>query len=206
MLLFIVPLTYYLIYILKKNKKIENPKAKILIIPIVLLASTYFIFNNSFFNDINRLAIPILLALMIMGLFNEKIKMNLDFIGKILGLCIVPISFIGETFEKLTKCLKGKLKLNIDARNEAEIKKVIKAIFITLPIVLVIIILLSSADAIFGDIFVNILEKAIRGISKIKMSTVLARVILIICAFVYMLCFFDYITSRYKKDDEIEEN
>lgn len=72
MILFIAPLTYYLIYILEKNKKIVNPKAKKLIIPIVLLASTYFIFNNSFFNAINVLVIPTLLIIMILGLFNEK--------------------------------------------------------------------------------------------------------------------------------------
>ena len=206
MLLFIGPLTYYLIYLLEKNKKIENPKAKILMNPIILLASTYFIFNNSFFNDLNRLAIPVLLVLMIMGLFNEKIKINADFIGKILGVFIIPISFIGETFGKLKNCLQDKLKIKIDSKNEAKIKKVIKAVCITLPIVLVIIILLSSADVIFRDIFVNILEKVINAISKIKMSTILAKIILTICVFVYMSCFFDYIISRYKKDEGIGES
>ena len=53
MLLFVVPLTYYIIHILEKNNKIENPKAKVLIIPITLLASTYFLYNNSLFNTLN---------------------------------------------------------------------------------------------------------------------------------------------------------
>ena len=143
MILFIGPFTYYLIYLLKKNKKIENTKAKILIIPILLLASTYFIFNNSFFNDLNRLAIPVLLVLMIMGLFNEKIRINIDFIGKILGVFIIPISFIGETFGKLKSCLQNRVKIKIDSKNEAVIKEVVKAMIITIPIVLGIIMLLS---------------------------------------------------------------
>ena len=45
-MMFIVPLTYYLIYILKKRDKVKNEKARILIIPIALLSSTYFIFNK----------------------------------------------------------------------------------------------------------------------------------------------------------------
>lgn len=205
MILFIGPFTYYLIYLLNKNKKIENIKAKILIIPILLLASTYFIFNNSFFNDLNRLAIPVLLVLMIMGLFNEKIRINIDYIGKILGVFIIPISFIGETFGKLKNCLQNRVKIKIDSKNEAVIKKVVKAMIITIPIVLVIIMLLSSADSIFGDIFINALEKIIISCSKIKMSTVVIKVILTIIAFIYMLCVFDYLISRYKKDEGIAD-
>ena len=48
MLLYILPLASYIIYILKKNGKEQNSKAKFLIIPIAILASTYFIYNNSF--------------------------------------------------------------------------------------------------------------------------------------------------------------
>ena len=72
MLLFIGPFAYYIIYILEKNEKIENSKAKILIIPIILLSATYFLFNNSFFNDLNILVIPLLIIFMILGLFNEN--------------------------------------------------------------------------------------------------------------------------------------
>lgn len=205
MVLFIGPFTYYLIYLLKKNKKIENTKASILIIPILMLASTYFIFNNSFFNELNILVIPILLVLMIMGLFNEKIRINIDFIGKILGMFIIPISFMGETFEKLKNCLQDRAKIKIDSKNEALIKKVVKSMIITIPIILVIIILLASADSIFGDIFIDILEKIINAFSKMKMSTVVIKVILIILSFIYMLCVFDYIISKYKKDEGVRD-
>ena len=71
MLLFVVPLTYYIIHILEKNNKIENSKAKILIIPITLLASTYFLYNNSFFNTINILVIPTLIIIMILFVYNK---------------------------------------------------------------------------------------------------------------------------------------
>ena len=37
MLLFSIPFSYFFIYILEKNNKIKNSKAKILLIPILLL-------------------------------------------------------------------------------------------------------------------------------------------------------------------------
>lgn len=204
MTLFIVPITYYIISILDKNKRIANPKAKVLIIPIALLSSTYFIFNNNFFNTINIFIIPTLLILMILSLFNEKFEFGINLVNKIFEILFVPISFIGETFEKLRNSFEEKFKINIDSRKEQKIKKVFKAICITIPIVLVIIVLLSSADEIFADIFTRIFENMIRAIGKIKISTTLTRIILIICSFIYLLCFFDYITSRYEKYEETE--
>lgn len=206
MLLYVVPLTYYIIYILEKNKKIVNPKAKILIIPIVLLASTYFIFNNSFFNAINRSAIPALLIIMILELLNEKLELKFSLISKIIGMFFVPITFIGETFEKLRICLEDKFKINIDSKKEQKIKKIVKSICITIPVILIIIILLSSADEVFGSLFTRILHTILNAIGKIKISTVAIRIILIICGFVYLLCFFDYITSRYEKEETEEKN
>lgn len=204
MLVFIIPLTYYLIYILEKNKKIENSKAKILIIPITLLASTYFIFNNAFFNTINRLVIPVLLGMMVLGLFNEKFELNANLISKIITIFFEPITYIGETFAKLRNALKGKLKINIETEKQQKIKKVIKSICITIPVVLVIIMLLSSADEIFENIFVELLRNTLLTIGNIKVSKIIIQIILIICTFAYMLCFFDFILSRYKKE-EIEE-
>ncbi len=77
MVLFIAPITLFIIYVLEKNGKIENPKAKILLIPIIILASTYCIYNNSFFNTLNILVIPTLLIIMILWLFNEKFDFEL---------------------------------------------------------------------------------------------------------------------------------
>ena len=53
MLLFVVPITYFLLHLLEQRKEHINQKAKIWLIPITLLASTYFLFDNSF--SINKL-------------------------------------------------------------------------------------------------------------------------------------------------------
>ncbi len=194
-------LTYFIIYILEKNNKIENSRAKLLIIPIILLSSTYFIFNNIFFNKINIFAIPILIIIMILELFNEK---NI-IVSRILEMFFYPLNFIGENLANLREVIENKLKINIDNRNEQKIKKIIKAIFITIPIVLVIIGLLSSADDNFKNIFTGLLRNIFNIICKIKISTILIKIILIICVFIYLLCFFEYIINRYEKDNELQE-
>ena len=65
MLLFTAPFVYFFIHLLEKNNKIKNSRSKILLIPILLLSSTYFIYDNTFFNNWNLLIIPILIVFMI---------------------------------------------------------------------------------------------------------------------------------------------
>ena len=204
MLLFVVPLTYYIIHILENNNKIENPKAKVLIIPITLLASTYFLYNNSLFNTLNIFIIPTLIVIMVLALFKETFNLNISTGIKIFDVFFTPIMFFGETFEKLTRLFEEKCKINIDSKKDKKIKTVIKSIFITIPIALVIILLLSSADEIFGDIFINIFRWIIRAILNIKVSSIFVRIVLTICVFAYLLCLFDYIVSRYKKEEKEE--
>lgn len=204
MLLFIIPVTYYIIHILEKNNKIENSKAKVLIIPITLLASTYFLYNNSLLNTLNIFIIPILIVIMILALFKESFELNINTVIKIFDVFFTPILFLGETFEKLIRLLEEKCKINIDSKKDKKIKTVIKSIFITIPIALMIIILLSSADEIFGDIFIKFFTWILRAIFNIKISTMFVRIVLIICVFAYLLCMFDYIISRYKKEETEE--
>ena len=78
MLLYIVPITSFIIYIIEKRNSDVNKNAKLLMIPIVLLSITYFIYNNLFFNGLNILIIPTLIVLMILGLFKEKFELKLN--------------------------------------------------------------------------------------------------------------------------------
>ena len=48
-ILFIIPLLIVIYVILEKNNRIKNKKGLILLIPIILLSATYFIFDNLFF-------------------------------------------------------------------------------------------------------------------------------------------------------------
>lgn len=123
MLLFLIPFSYFLIYILEKNNKIKNSKAKILLIPILLLSSTYLIYDNSFFNSINLIIIPVLLSLMVLGLIGENFNIHINTVEKILDSFLNPLSFIAESTIKFINSIKERLKINIKSNNEEKIKK-----------------------------------------------------------------------------------
>lgn len=206
MLLFTVPFVYFFIHILEKNNKIKNSKSKILLIPILLLSSTYFIYDNAFFNSLNLLIIPILIAFMILSAIGEKFAINLDTVGKILGSFFSPLSYIGESIMKLTDTLIEKLKINVNSNRQDKTKKIFKAILITIPVVLGIIILLSSADEIFANIFKEFFRKIIDILSSINISTTFVKLICIALSFLYFIGLFYYICIKYETVEEIEEN
>ena len=58
-LLFMIPLLGTIIYFLKENKAIKNKMGLLILIPILILSSTYFVYSNVF-NSINILVIPFL--------------------------------------------------------------------------------------------------------------------------------------------------
>ena len=72
--IFVFACLLYLIYVLNKNKKIENKKALILVITILLLSSTYFIFNNTLFNVLNTVVITILGIIMCVYACKKKLN------------------------------------------------------------------------------------------------------------------------------------
>lgn len=214
MLLFALPITLFIMYILEKNKKVENKRAKWLLVPITLLSSTYLIFNNTFFNIINALIMPILLIIMILGLYNEKFKFNLDLIIKPFKILFYPMGCAKETFEKMTVEIREKFKTNKKSEKNKNIMKILKAILITVPIAIIIILLLSAADETFASIFKDIFKGILDAILNIEIAELFAKGILIFCLFVYLSCFFYYMifakreTEKANKENkkEIKDN
>lgn len=202
MLLFVIPFLYFFIYILEKKDKIKNPKFKLLLIPILLLSSTYFIFDNSFFNSINLIIIPVLQSILVLGLLGENFEIRLDTIGKILSSFFSPLSFIGESTINFIDNIKENLKIDVKSRNEEKIKKFLKAILITIPVVLIIIILLSTADEIFANIFKGMFNQILNVLNGINISTTFMKFICIVIAFFYFIGLFYYICSKYEIIEE----
>ena len=201
MMIFIVPLMYYILHILEKNNKIKNKKAKILIIPITLLASTYLIFNNTFFNILNIFVIPILLVIMIMILLGEKMQIETIF-ENIIEIIFEPLGHLDEVFRKIIDCIKDKLNIKKDDEKKEKNKNIIKGLCITIPIVLVIIALLASADKTFGNIFIQIMKASLNIFSNLKISEILLKIILVICVFFYLSSFINNIVFKYELLEE----
>ncbi len=197
MLLFTVPLSYFLIRLLEKNKKVNYEKAKLLIIPITLLSSTYFIYNNEFFNNVNIFVIPILMLLMVINLVEKDLKIE-NFIERMSKLIFNPIAYFEQTMGKLAEFIKIRLKM----KNPSKKSNIFKGILITIPIVLLIIILLSSADEIFGKIFIDIFRNCMKLLENFEFGEILLRIVIAILVFLYLSCFFDNLVNRYKADEK----
>ena len=188
--IFTLACVLYLIYILKVNKKIINKKALILAIPIILLSGTYFIFNNIFFNMLNTLVIVILIIIMCVYLCKPKLKYP-DFFKKIAHI-------IGGTLESTDEVI-DELKIPEEKKNEQttiKLKRIGKALLITIPIILVVIFLLMSADKVFEGIFDKIFINLFKNIS---LDNVLMFAFRIVIAFVIFILFGGFFVNLVKQ-------
>lgn len=186
-LLFTIPAVLFLIYVLDKKGKIKNKKALFLSIPIFLLSSTYFIFNNSFFNVLNIFAILALLASMIIWAISDEFKFSL-LLSKIFNIILGPIEFIGQSFRIIRENLFNTSKKDENSKINIT-KKVIKAILISLPILLVVLFLLMSADDNFAQIFSFVSDYIIKLFTSLEFLYLVLRLLLIFVLFIYFVSF-----------------
>ena len=192
--LFIIPLIILIYYSLKINNKIKDKKGLLFIIPIILLSLTYLIFDNYFFRVTNTLAIPILLTLLY--IYTIKPTFNIkNIIESIIKIVIEPLSHIGNVYHLITEQIKKKIKIS------NKIKRVTKSIIIIIPIVLIVLFLLSSADQIFGNIF----NKLFNLTSKISLSNTIKRLIPMIILFFYLSATINYLLYNYSKTENNEK-
>ncbi len=202
MLLFVVPISYYIVSILERNNKVKNKNSKILLIPIIILSGTYLIYNNSFFNTVNLIVIPILIIIMILNLLTDKL-MPKTLLEKILDIIIEPFAYIGETMSELKNNLSIKFNIKQNKETNQSSNNIFKALCITIPIVIVIVAILASADSVFNNMIFNILNVFTNIFSSIDFSGFIIRLILIICIFIYLSSFF-YNITKYEEEPVLE--
>lgn len=207
MILFVIPFIYFFIYILEKNNKIKNKKAKFLLVPIILLSSTYFIYNNSFFGLCNLIVIPTLFIFMILSLIGEKMNLNKDLLIKFFGVIFNPINYIEESTEHFWEVIeeKNRNKISNNEIKKEKIKKIVGALLTILPLIVVILILLSTADEIFANMFKTIfdfLNIFLKLFSNMNMSLAILRIFIIVIVFFYFIGLFYYFCLKYYLEDE----
>ena len=152
-MLFVISFLIGLIYLMYKYKKVENSKAFILAIPIILLSATYFIYHDTLFQMINALVIFILTIIMCIYVTRLHIKIQ-EFLIK--GIALLAGSF--ESISDVTDSLKNKFKKKKDIENEksVKLKQGLKSFVYAIPVILIVLILLMSADSVFANIFERI--------------------------------------------------
>ena len=152
-MLFVISVLVGLIYLMYKDKKVENKKAFLLAIPITLLSATYFIYHNTLFQTMNVLIIVMLTI--IMCIYATRLHV------KIQELLTKAIELLAGTFESIRDVidsLKHKFTKKEDIENEKSEKRkqILKSFIYAIPVVFIVFLLLMSADSIFANIFENI--------------------------------------------------
>ena len=192
-ILFIGPLLGFLYYVLKQNKKINNKKGLLFMIPIILLSIFYLIYDNVFFKVFNVLAITGLFLLMYLFTINPTFKF-LSILKNVIYLLFLPLSNISNLYRVVKLKIENILHLSNDG------KKKIKSILIVIPIVIIVLILLSSADMLFGNMFGNFFKL----FEKLSIENLIGRIILIIILFTYLGATINYLLYEYKSEEEKE--
>ena len=75
-ILFVIPYLAFTIYYIEKRKKAKNREAYLLIAPIILLAATYFIYQNKFFQICNIIVMLILYNIMLIWCMEQKYELE----------------------------------------------------------------------------------------------------------------------------------
>ncbi|MEA2015314.1 MAG: DUF4173 domain-containing protein [Actinomycetota bacterium] len=145
-------------------------------IPVLSLASTFFIYSNQVLKILNFLIIPILIIILsiLVTDINKSNWPDIRFIGDIIKRIFVPLGFIHKPFQALSRMEAPGSKEN----RSKILPKILLGILISVPILAIIIWLLSSADIIFKDLFLNI-----------PVSKIIKHFFVIIIVSIYATCF-----------------
>lgn len=169
----------------------------LLLIPVALLALSFSVHTDQVFYIFNFLAIPILMIASSILIVNPRLKWDrARFISEMAGRAI------GNVLNNITKpfsILKSSIRIGRTSEMKEGKKQILLGILVSLPLLFVIILLLSSADMIFGYYFVNLTEL----FSKIDLGNLVPRSIVNLIIAFYL---FGYVWSFKSEEKAMEKD
>ncbi|MCO7124738.1 DUF4173 domain-containing protein [Sporolactobacillus shoreicorticis] len=162
-----------------------------LMIPIFLLSLTYLIFSNMIFFAMNLLAIPILIVTQttLAAGRSKSAWDSVKFIGDVfLGFVYRPFAFLFLPFHLIAK----RLNKGLSVGKSSTLIKVLLGVLIAVPLVVIVVSLLASADEVFSYFLGSIPEL----FAVINLDQFVPRLIF---TAVIALCSFSYIWSLIAK-------
>ena len=173
-ILFTIPLLIFLYYHLKSNNLIKNKKGLLYMVPITILSIMPIIYNNTF-TKLNIIVIPgLYLLLFVYTIYPTNNLVTL--IVQLLRVVFKPLDKVSQFIREVSDKIGNSIKLDESKR------KKIKSVIIVIPIVILVLALLSSADMIFGNMFSNLFDV----LSKTPINNIIGRVIVGLILFIYM--------------------
>lgn len=201
MILFQIVFNLVMLYILQKKKRIQNKLGILLIIPILILSSTFFIFANRTFYIANIVIIIILDLLMYVITTNKK-----DYLSNHLYNTFELFSCTIAGWSEGGKYTKNALKTSNKNTDKEKLKKVIISLLIVVPIVGVVLMLLASADMIFANLFTGI-EQFLSNINPRTVIDMIVRIIVIVVSYLLFLSLIFRLQNKYQREElNLEED
>ncbi|MCE5328847.1 DUF4173 domain-containing protein [bacterium] len=172
-------------------KKLRN-LAWVFAVPALLLASTFFIYSNQVLKILNYLIVPILIIMLcsLVTNINRADWSDIRFIGDIAKRIFIPFGFIHMPFLTLSRITDSS---NKDSKRKV-LPKVILGILISIPILAIILWLLSSADIVFKNFFINI-----------PILEIFKHFLVIILVSVYGICFLWSLLKAFSEREKSSE-
>lgn len=167
-----------------------------LLIPTTLLAFSFAVHTVEVFNVLNFLAVPVLMIASSILIVNPSLKWD-----KASFIAVMLRKGIGNVFINITKpftILKASIKIGKNVQMKEGKKQILIGILISLPLLVILIILLSSADMVFGYYFANLTEI----FTKINIEDFLPHTIIILIIAFYI---FGYVWSFKSEEKAIEK-
>ena len=191
---FILPIILLIItylYLLNKNNMIINNKGYRYLIPIILIILGTIIFNTDASNKvINIIIIPILLSSLFLTLTNKNYNISRNFINWFIKL--FPSNLLSN-IEIVTN------NINIKENNRKQISNILLGILLGIPLAIVLLKLLGSAD-IYFSVFISKLNS---GFAKLlKFDNVFKNILVFIIYFIIFFSVYVNIINNVKTKSE----
>ncbi|RLQ95537.1 DUF4153 domain-containing protein [Falsibacillus albus] len=143
---------FYLVFFTLNRKKLFTHKrmGMLILFCIWCLSLGYFLYTNPVFYGLNLLLIPALMISHIVLISREsRIEwQHWSFIGVVIGKIFGSIAFSACSVRKLSQYMKS----NVHHRSYKVLAKIIAGLLISIPILVLVTTLLSSADEKFSEI------------------------------------------------------
>ena len=191
MLIFVLPFLVFTIYLLEKYKKVKNRRGYSLGIAIILLSVTYAIYQNTFFKVLNILVMLILYGIMLLDVMQAKYQLEFV-IRRICVLFTKPFIYFSKALCAIRRIFPVKQNVNkLESKNKKMIEQIIIGIVASVPLLIIVTMLLASADADFADgigsIFWGLIEKIIQILDKKVWLEICMKVGIIIVLTIYLI-------------------
>jgi len=181
-ILIALSITFFL-WSMRRTIKLKANFGWLLLIPINMLAFNFAFYTNPVLHTLNILMITILMVTSSILISNCNVKWDkLEFIREILyKIIITPFKNIESPFKILVDASNIKNNKGISSTQ----KQVMLGILISLPLLLLIISLLVSADMVFSYYMVNITNI----FANLNANQMIFETIIIVVVALYLFCY-----------------